>query len=218
MEWNVKNFRILLGIVAALFMVNPLAGQDKAAELDEEYLKVVTRRAEKIVLSLDLKDPEMALEVGDIIAMQYYHLSEIHDARDAELVSISNSRDLCPLVIEKEKKKIIASADKKIAKLHKNYLRDLSKYLSPSQVDGVKDGMTYGILGNTYEGYLALLPDLTQEQKEKIMDWLVEAREIAMDAGSSEEKHYWFGQYKGKINNYLSAEGYDLKKAEQERK
>jgi hypothetical protein len=47
------------------------------------------------------------------------------------------------------------------------------------------------------------------------MAWLVEAREIAMDCGSSEEKHYWFGKYKGKINNYLSAEGYDLKKAEE---
>jgi hypothetical protein len=33
-----------------------------------------------------------------------------------------------------------------------------------------------------------------------------------MDAESSEKKHAWFGKYKGKINNYLSAEGYDMKK------
>jgi hypothetical protein len=42
----------------------------------------------------------------------------------------------------------------------------------------------------------------------------VTARELAMDAGSSEKKHHCFGQYKGKINNFLSARGYDLKEAE----
>jgi hypothetical protein len=35
-----------------------------------------------------------------------------------------------------------------------------------------------------------------------------------MDAGTSKEKHAWFGKYKGKINNYLSAEGYNMKLAE----
>jgi hypothetical protein len=37
-----------------------------------------------------------------------------------------------------------------------------------------------------------------------------------MDAGSAEEKHKWFGKYKGKINNYLAGEGYNLKKASDE--
>jgi hypothetical protein len=31
-----------------------------------------------------------------------------------------------------------------------------------------------------------------------------------MDAGSSDEKHSVFGKYKGRINNYLSANGYNL--------
>ena len=37
-----------------------------------------------------------------------------------------------------------------------------------------------------------------------------------MDAGSSDEKHGWFGKYKGRINNRLSADGIDLKKAERD--
>jgi hypothetical protein len=61
-----------------------------------------------------------------------------------------------------------------------------------------------------------MLPDLTDQQKAQILAWLVEAREKAMDAGSSREKHAWFGKYKGKINNYLSAAGYDLKKADRD--
>jgi hypothetical protein len=46
------------------------------------------------------------------------------------------------------------------------------------------------------------------------MAWLVEAREVALTAGSAEEKHRVFGKYKGRINNFLSAAGYDLKAAE----
>jgi hypothetical protein len=57
-----------------------------------------------------------------------------------------------------------------------------------------------------------MLPRLTQEQKDKMYAWLVEARELAMDEGSSDAKHAVFGKYKGRINNYLSAAGFDMKK------
>jgi len=57
-----------------------------------------------------------------------------------------------------------------------------------------------------------MIPTLTEAQKKQIYAWLVEAREHAMDAESSEKKHAWFGKYKGRINNYLSAAGYNLKK------
>jgi len=76
--------------------------------------------------------------------------------------------------------------------------------------------MTFGVLPITYKGYQEMLPDLTAEQKAQILTYLTEAREKAMDAGSAEEKHKWFGKYKGKINNYLSAQGYDMKKAGEE--
>jgi len=86
------------------------------------------------------------------------------------------------------------------------------KELTPKQVDQVKDGLTYNVVHVTFNGYTQMIPELTDKQKEQIMAWLVEAREHAMDAGSSEKKHAWFGKYKGRINNYLSAAGYDLKK------
>jgi hypothetical protein len=68
----------------------------------------------------------------------------------------------------------------------------------------------------TYNRYLELLPELNEEQKREILANLLEAREHAMDGGSSEEKHALFGKYKGRINNYLSAQGFDLKAAENE--
>jgi hypothetical protein len=76
--------------------------------------------------------------------------------------------------------------------------------------------MTYSVFPKTYAAYVDMIPSLKQEQKDKIYNWLKEARELAMDEGSSERKHAVFGKYKGRINNYLSAEGYDIKKEGEE--
>lgn len=76
--------------------------------------------------------------------------------------------------------------------------------------------MTYNVLPITYTAYQDMLPGLTEAQKTQILAWLTEAREHAMDAESSKKKHEWFGKYKGRINNYLSAAGVDMKKAGEE--
>ena len=67
-----------------------------------------------------------------------------------------------------------------------------------------------------FKRYRELLPNLIVEQQADILANLLEAREYAMDAGSAEEKHAWFGKYKGRINNHLSAAGIDMKQAEQD--
>ena len=59
-------------------------------------------------------------------------------------------------------------------------------------------------------------PELTAEQKRVVFDTLREARDEAVYAGSAEEKTAIFGRYKGRVNNYLSREGYDLKLAAKE--
>jgi hypothetical protein len=104
----------------------------------------------------------------------------------------------------------------KLLQLHRYFVSRLAVELSPEQVDKVKDGMSYGVVQVTNNRYLELLPDLTDEQKREILAQLLEAREYAMDGGSSEEKHKIFGQYKGRINNYLSKAGYNLKQAERD--
>ncbi|RYY10243.1 MAG: DUF3826 domain-containing protein [Cytophagaceae bacterium] len=77
----------------------------------------------------------------------------------------------------------------------------------------VKDGMTYRVLPITMTAYEDMLPTLTAAQTTQMQAWLTEAREHAMDAGTSQEKHAWFGKYKGRINNYLSAAGIDMNQA-----
>ncbi|MEN6453739.1 MAG: DUF3826 domain-containing protein [Prolixibacteraceae bacterium] len=178
---------------------------------DKAYREVVSKRAEKIVNTLEITDPARSERVRNLIAQQYYDLNGIHDRCKAEkgkLKEKGGSREQ----IEAEIKALQARADSELTVLHQKYIVNLSNELSPEQIEGVRNGMTYGVLPITYAGYLDMIPELKEEEKQQIMIWLTEAREHAMDAGSSEEKHGWFGKYKGRINNYLSARSYDLKK------
>lgn len=154
----------------------------------KSYQMIVTERAAKIVSTLDIRDAGKSLQVQDLIAQQYVDLHDLDEKKDTTQVH----------------------------QLHNRYLSNLSSVLTTEQVTRVKDGMTYGILPITYNAYLDMLPQLNKQQQQQIMAWLEEAREKAMDAGTSEQKHAWFGKYKGRINNYLSAAGIDMKKAEAE--
>ncbi len=205
-------------MAGAAVLVAAVAFAQSAANLEQRevaYMRTITQRADRIVAALTLQDATQAARVRDIIVQQYRSLRAIHDARDAQIKAARAKAGADQGSAEMEIATAREQAKAKLGKLHADYLSRLSAELPPEQVDHVKDGMTYGVVQVTYEAYARMLPDLTDAQKQQIMAWLVEAREIAMDQGTSDEKHKVFGKYKGKINNYLSAAGYDLKKAEQ---
>lgn len=202
---SIKNIAILIML---LVFGNNIAQQ----HLDPEYVKVTNERATKIVAKLELKNEAKEKAVSNIIAQQFRDLTEIQDGRDAEIKKVKEDTSLAKEKQNEKIDKLKSKADESIAKLHKSYIKKLGKELSEDKITEVKDGMTYGVLPITVAGYNDMLPNLTAEQKDYIYKALVEAREHAMDAGSSKEKHGWFGKYKGRINNYLSKQGYDLNK------
>lgn len=187
-------------------------GKVNAADEKATYIKMITQRAEKITAVLDIKNTSKQEKVTNIIRDQYSNLNDIYAERDAKLKALKEENVDNKGALEAEKIKEEAKLNAKLAKLHKKYLSKLSSQLSAAQVDQVKNGMTYGVLPITYKAYQEQILTLNEEQKKQILIWLTEAREHAMDAESSNKKHAWFGKYKGRINNYLSAAGYDLKK------
>ena len=193
---------LVFALTTALFS---MAVVSHAAEPPAAPSAALVQRAEKIAAVLGLTDPAQATRVRDLIAGQYRDLSLVHDARDAALKGAKESPETATAAKD--------AATARMADLHYAYLAALSVELTPEQVEQVKDGMTYGVVPLTFRVYQEMLPDLSPEQKRKLLGWLREAREHAMDAGSSDEKHGWFGKYKGRINNYLSAAGIDMKKA-----
>lgn len=172
---------------------------------------VQVQRAEKITAGLGLADPGQAARVRDLIARQYLDLSLIHDARNTALQAAKEAG-----TGDAALKQARDTAAARQADLHFAFLARLAVELTPAQVEQVKDGLTYGVLPLTFRVYQEMLPDLTAEQKRQILAWLTEAREHAMDASTSDEKHAWFGKYKGRINNYLAKAGIDMKQAEKD--
>lgn len=199
---------LLIGTVVAGFGQATTATDEAAA-----YTKTITQRAEKIVAGINLTDTAQGRRVRDIIVQQYRDLNTIHEAHKTGVKAIRERKETDKAKTDADIKALEKKREEQLVGLHPQYLAKLSAVLPAAQVDQVKDGMTYGVLPITYKGYLEMLPTLTDAQKKQILDYLVEAREHAMDAGSSEEKHGWFGKFKGRINNYLSAAGYDMKKA-----
>ena len=104
-----------------------------------------------------------------------------------------------------------AERDAELYKHHFEFAANLENYLSEKQVEQVKDGMTFGVVPKTYQAHLEMIPSLKENEKLQILNWLKEAREFAIDAENSKAKHGWFGKYKGRINNWLTKRGYDLK-------
>ncbi len=198
-------------LIAALVLLSLGTQAQKVdmSKVNSEYIKVLEGRTEKFLQPMELGDKYD--EIQQIVIEQYCNLSAIHDSLDARKQQV---RDM-GLPNEERDFRIDALKDQRDRNLyirHNAYIAQLlGAGMTYEQVDQIKDGMTYSVMPNTYAAFVDMIQELTDEQKKQIWVWLYEARERAIDQGSSKEKHKMFGKYKGRINNYLSKEGYDLK-------
>jgi hypothetical protein len=178
---------------------------------DPKYVESIVGRSQKIVDKLAIADKTVQQEVCNIIANRYFELNDIYEKRDAKVKQIKESG-----ITGTAKQEALSAAEfEKDAALYRSHFAfpaNLSLFLNEKQIEQVKDGITFGVVMVTYTATLDMIPSLKQEEKEQIYAWLVEAREFALDAESSNKKHEAFGKYKGRINNYLSKRGYDLVK------
>ncbi len=186
------------------------------AEQKQKDLEVLQERSGKIVDTLGIEDPAKATQVRDIIVDQYFALRVIHADRDAALAAALEAaagEGLDKAATDEKLKAVREAAQAQATELNNQFVKTLESQLSPEQVDKVKDGMTYSVAPGTYRVYIEMYPMLTDEQKQFVHDRLYEARELAMTGGSSKEKHDFFGKAKGKINNYISRSGINMKEA-----
>jgi hypothetical protein len=186
--------------------------QDKQKAPVDEYTKVITGRADKIVNAIEFAGETEKTRVRDIIVEHYRFLNDAEEVRNADVAKIrqeyADNKELRDTKIDLRK----AEQELKVRDHHFAFCAQLKQIATEEQIDQVKDGLTYNVLNVTYVAMQEMVPSLTDEEKQQIYMWLLEAREHAIDGGSSKEKHGWFGKYKGRINNYLSDRGYDLQK------
>ena len=189
-------------LILLLFVFAALTA--RAQERDPAYVQTISERTDRNMSGLGITDPEATVRVKAAIVGHYYFLNDLEAQRDS-LRTLA--RDPQSGVTAEE---VAALVDARLYRHHFAFLSELMVDLNDEQVEGVKNALTYNVLHVTYDSYLDMIPTLTDVQKRRMYTWLWEARELAMDAGSSGEKHGVFGKYKGRINNYLSREGYDL--------
>ena len=188
--------------VIALLSVAAFAAETNSApdQAEAKYTAAIEGRTVAILQILNLSDTSKAAKVHDIIITQYRALNAWHDENDAKLKAAKADTNA------------VAEIRASLKTIHDNFLSQLAENLSPDQIEQVKDKMTYGKVQFTYAGYMSAYPDLADVHKQKILELLKEAREIAMDGGSADEKTAVFQRYKGKINIYLSKQGVQSEK------
>jgi hypothetical protein len=204
--------RLVLILIVTILMQTLAQSQENK---HDDYNKAIKDRTAKIINTLGITDSVTYNKALNTVMNQYFALNSIHEENKAAITAIK-SQSLPKDQTEEAVKKQQGKKTVQLKQLHEKFIAQLKKDLGDDQVEKIKDGMTYRVFPITYAAYQDMLPALTTEQKDQIYNWLKEARELAMDAESSEKKHEVFGKYKGKINNYLSAAGYDMKKEGEE--
>lgn len=192
MQKQFQAVQLALAVILSSVLI-VRAEQTNSSAAEAGYTQVIEKRVADIVAVLDLKEPATAAKVHATLIAQYRTLNDWHNTNDT-------SRKLA-------KGKAADQFKSSLKAVHDKFIAALSADLTPEQVEKVKNKMTYGKVQFTYTGYLNEYPNLSEPHKLRVLELLKEAREEAMDGGSSDEKSAIFNRYKGKINNYLSAQG-----------
>ena len=91
--------------------------------------------------------------------------------------------------------------------VHDSLMHLLNRELTPAQVETVLDKYTIGKVAFTMAGYKAIVPDLTAEEEAKILGFLKQAREQAIDYKNMNQISAIFEIYKTKSEQYLNSNG-----------
>lgn len=202
-----RRHALCLPLLALIAAASPAQGQQTT---DAEYEKVLNDRANKVLEKVPVAEEAKSTRIANAVKAYYRSIRDVDAERDAAITKLKEGGH------KPDEAAVKAAQDARQTKAEAvvaNLSETLAKDLSPEQVEAVKNQITYNVLDVTYDGFLAMLPDLTDAQKTYIRRQLTEARDKALTGGSSNERHGWFGKYKGRINNQLSKEGIDLKKA-----
>jgi len=184
------------------------AASKPAASTQQTITATAERRARGILKELALTDQAKAEKVHDII-VGFYVKRIAWGPKDEEMKQLA--RRLRSSATEKDQAqaeeidKQIAALREELAAMRAGLLARLGEVLTPEQVETVKDVMTYKKVPLLLKA-CTRRNTLTDRQRAVVLKLLTDAREEAMVAGSSEDKHGIFNRAVGKVNLYLDAQ------------
>lgn len=162
-------------------------------------------KAKEWVSALKLTDAKKKIAAEQTIAIHLTTIRDWHNSHPA-----SNIPDgINPVTGNK-----LSDLDKQIiadsaipGTVHQALIEGLRKNLSPEQVETILDKYTIGKVDFTMKGYKAIVPDLTADEEAKILAFLKQAREQAIDFKNMKQISAIFEIYKTKSEQMLNNNG-----------
>jgi len=172
---------------------------EKAAETEQE------KKAGEWATELKLNDPAKEARVKTVIAA---HLTAIRDWNNTHPFTTvpAGINPLTGVKLSELDRQIIANSAMPES-IHQDLMAGLKKDLSEDQVELVLDKYTIGKVAFTMNGYKAIVPNLTAEEEAKILGFLKQAREQAVDYKSMKQISAIFEIYKTRSEQYLNSNG-----------
>lgn len=195
-----KFLKPLMLLTLLLTTVNVFS-RTKDVVVPEEILT----KAKEWVGALNLTDAKKKTAAENAIAV---HLTTIRDWHN-EHPSSTVPDGINPVTGNK-----LSDLDKQIiadsampSSVHQALMDGLNQNLSPEQVETILDKYTIGKVEFTMKGYKAIVPDLTADEEAKILVFLKQAREQAVDYKNMKQISAIFEIYKTKSEQMLNNNG-----------
>ncbi|RZL49098.1 MAG: DUF3826 domain-containing protein [Pedobacter sp.] len=163
------------------------------------------KKASEWSIALHIDDEAKRLRVRDVI---YSHLTAVrnwHNEHPASTVP-AGINPVTGYKLSDLDREIIADSAMPTT-VHTTLMDGLKKDLTPEQVEAILDKYTIGKVAFTMNGYKSIVPDLTSDEEAKILSFLKQAREQAVDYKNMKQISAIFEIYKTKSEQLLNSNG-----------
>lgn len=174
---------------------------DTKAKSDAE----IDKKALEWTVSLSLNDAAKEQSVKAAVAAHLKAVRDWHNEHPPTTVPAGINPATGAKLSELDRQIIASSAIPE--SVHDNLMNALKAELTPEQTEAVLDKYTVGKVAFTLKGYHAIVPDLTAGEEAKILGYLKQAREQAIDYKNMKEISAIFEIYKTKCEQYLNGNG-----------
>lgn len=183
-----------------------------SAAADAALQKRAESKSARLVDALKLDDAAKAARVKALVGEWFLTMWTWHEKQDPQLKELWKQWSQARSVVPKDEfpgEVIAHRIDDVYASLrpaYESFIQKLSAELTPEQVDTFKEAWSRSPgMRRTYNAYLQIVPDLTEEQKQVILARMQRAREDAMLTDADKEIVNIYKRHKVKVEAYVGS-------------
>ena len=154
---------MLLTVISGHAQTITLNSEGRAAD----YVQSILGRAAKVAKTLQIEGTDKGTQVTHIVANRYFELNDIYAERDSLKKQASALTGDAKKKAQDEAENL---KDKKLYRTHFGFIAQLALFLNDTEIETVKDVMTYNVVNVTYKAQLDMIPTLKEEEKVQISE------------------------------------------------